>query len=66
MLEFQRQFVAGHFVTQEFMAHHDRSIARWELRDGNGKAQGDGISYAEYDERGRLSAVSGFFQVPGG
>jgi hypothetical protein len=66
MLEFHRQVPGGHFVTQEFMAHHDRSIARWEMRDGNGTAQGNGISYGEYDDRGRLIAMNGFYQVPGG
>src|SRR5687768_17475175 len=49
MNEFQRQMPGGHFVTRRFIAHHDRSIAFWDMCDANGTVVGDGISYGEYD-----------------
>lgn len=64
MLDFQRQVPGVHFVTEEFFAHHDRSAARWVMRDGDGRTLGHGISAGEY-ERGRLVAMTGFFDVPG-
>ena len=66
MQEFHRQVPGGHFVTVEFMAHHDRSIAKWEMRDGSDAVLGDGVSYGEYDEHGKLVAVNGFYRTPEG
>jgi len=65
MLEFHQQIPGGHFVTTEFMAHHDRSIAKWEMRDGNDTVIGDGVSYGEYDRHGKLVSMNGFFKPPG-
>lgn len=61
MLEFHQQIPGGHFVTRDFQAHHGRSIARWEMMNGQGERVGEGISYGEYDEAGRLTAMTGFF-----
>ncbi|MCA9604330.1 MAG: nuclear transport factor 2 family protein [Myxococcales bacterium] len=66
MLDFHRQIPGGHFVTTYFLAHHDRSVARWEMRAGDGSLLGDGMSYAEYRTDGRLTAMTGFFATPGG
>ena len=66
MLDFHKQIPGGHFVTKYFLAHHDRSIARWNMVDGAGTVLGDGISYGEYDQKGRLVAMSGFFETPNG
>ena len=62
MQGFHQQVPGGHFVTVEFMAHHDRSIAKWEMRDGNGAVLGDGVSYGEYDKHGKLVVMTGFFK----
>lgn len=64
MLDFHKQVPGGHFVTKYFRAHHDRSIAKWDLVDGSGNAIGDGISYAEYGSDGKLVAMTGFFEPP--
>ena len=61
MLEFHRQVPGGHFETSYFLAHHDRSIARWTMRGGDGAALGEGISYGEYDGD-KLVAMTGFFE----
>lgn len=63
MLDFDHQIPGGHFVTTQFLAHHDRSIAHWNMVDGNGQVIGEGTSYGEYDA-GRLTAMIGFFPTP--
>lgn len=64
MLEFHQQVPGGHFATVEFMAHHDRSIAKWEMRDASDAVLGDGVSYGEYDKHGKLVSMNGFFKTP--
>jgi len=61
---FHQQIPGGHFVTDEFMAHHGRSIAHWRMLAGDGSVQGTGTSYGEYDGHGKLVAMTGFFEVP--
>jgi SnoaL-like domain len=64
MLDFHRQVPGGHFETTYFLAHHDRSIARWNMRTGDGVVAAEGITYGEYDARGKLVTMTGFFDVP--
>jgi hypothetical protein len=64
MLEFHKQVPGGHFETTYFLAHHGRSIAKWNMMDGNGKKIGDGVSYGEYGSDGQLVAMTGFFDPP--
>jgi hypothetical protein len=64
MLAFHAQIPGAHFVTKYFLAHHERSIAKWNLVDGSGNVIGDGISYAEYGSDGKLVAMTGFFEAP--
>ena len=64
MQEFHEQVPGGYFVTVEFMAHHDRSLARWELHGADGAVLGDGTRYGEYDAHGKLVAMNGFFATP--
>jgi hypothetical protein len=64
MLRFHEQVPGGHFVTSYFLAHHDRSIAKWTMNDAAGNVVGEGVSYGEYNERGKLVAMTGFFDVP--
>lgn len=65
MASFHQQIPGGHFVTEQFFAHHGRSVARWKMVNGDGLPLGEGISYAEYDEQQRLVAMTGFFETPG-
>src|ERR1022692_4386181 len=65
MAAFHEQIPGGHFVTQQFFAHHRRSVARWQMASGDGTPLGEGISYAEYDEQHRLVTMTGFFEPPG-
>lgn len=64
MVDFHRQIPGGHFVMKDFSAHHGRSLAHWNLVDGQGVVRGDGVSYGEYGEQGKLAAMTGFFEVP--
>jgi hypothetical protein len=66
MLDFQQQIPGGHFLTEQFIEHHQRSIARWKMLNADAVAIGDGVSYAEYDAQGRLVAMTGFFEPPKG
>jgi hypothetical protein len=63
MLGFHQQVPGGHFETTYFLAHHDRSIAKWRMRSGDGTVVGEGVSYGEYDAHGKLSAMTGFFDT---
>ncbi len=64
MLGFHQQVPGGHFETVYFASHHDRSVARWNMRNGDNVVLSEGISYGEYDQRGKLVAMTGFFDVP--
>jgi len=64
MLDFHRQVPGAHFVTEYFLAHHERSIARWRMVRGDGRSLGEGTSYGEYDRDGKLLAMTGFFETP--
>lgn len=64
MLDFHRQIPGGHFVTTYFLAHNNKSIARWEMHSGENIMLGDGISYGEYNQDGKLVSMTGFFEPP--
>lgn len=64
MLDFHRQVPGGYFVTTYFQAHSGKSIAKWEMRNGENVVLGDGISYGEYNENGILVSMTGFFEPP--
>ncbi len=61
MVEFHQQIPGGHFRTTEFFAHHGRSVARWDMLGGDEQVLGHGISYGEYNQDGKLVAMTGFF-----
>ena len=65
MTRFHAQIPGAYFVTEQFFAHHGRSVARWKMLDENALQLGEGISYAEYDEQQRLVTMTGFFEPPG-
>ena len=65
MVEFHQQVPGGHFVTREFKAHHGRSVAHWNMVGGDGTVLGEGVSYGEYAEDGKVRIMTGFFDAPG-
>lgn len=64
MVEFHAGVPGGHFVTTEFRAHGDKSIALWNMVAGDGTVLGNGASYGEYDRDGRVKTMTGFFDTP--
>lgn len=64
MVEFHEQIPGGHFVTREFLAHHGRSLAHWNMVGGDGTVLGVGASFGEYAEDGKLITMNGFFEPP--
>lgn len=64
MADLQRQVPGVHFVTQRFIVHHGRSMAQWQMRDGVDRVVGEGVSFGEYAEDGRLRRMTGFFDLP--
>lgn len=63
MEAFQKQIPGAHFVTQAFMVHHARSIAHWHMVSAAGQKLGEGTSFGEYDDRGELRVMTGFFEA---
>jgi hypothetical protein len=63
MENFQQQVPGGHFVTTSFLAHHQKSIANWEMKTGENITVGTGTSYGEYDGQGKLISINGFFET---
>ncbi len=63
MENFHQQVPGGHFVTTYFLSHHQKSIANWEMRTQENVTIGTGISYGEYDDRGKLVSMNGFFEA---
>jgi hypothetical protein len=63
MLDFHRQIPGGHFVTTWFLAHHQCSIAKWEMRNGENIVIGEGISYGTYNDEQKLLSMTGFFKT---
>ena len=63
MLQFHQMLPGGHFVTTRYLAHNGQCIATWNLCDQQGRALGEGISYARYGESGKLDSMTGFFDV---
>jgi len=64
MREFQGQFPGASFRTTEFLTHNDQCIARWEMVGDGGKVLSTGTSHAIFAPSGKLSRMTGFFEVP--
>jgi hypothetical protein len=63
MHAFQQGFPGFSFAIVAVDAHHDRSLARWQLHDPDGTPVQDGISHAVHDATRRLTDIAGFFPI---
>lgn len=63
MLEFHKNIPGGYFNTRYFRSYNNKSIAKWDMLNGEDVVMGDGISYCEYSKNGKLSSMTGFFDV---
>jgi hypothetical protein len=61
MSEFQRNTPGGGFHTKNFEEHHEQSLAKWNMVNGEGNILGPGASFARYGVDGRLIQMTGFF-----
>jgi len=64
MMDFKKQIPGGHFVTTYFLSHSHKSIAKWEMRNGENVTLSEGISYGEHNQEGKLISETGFFEPP--
>lgn len=64
MAELQKNIPGVKFIVTDFKNHHDRSIAHWDMVDGNGNLIFPGASYGVYGADGRLTQMNGFFEPP--
>ncbi len=63
MLEFHNNVPGGYFNTTYFRTYDNKSITRWDMVTGDDIVVGDGISYCEYNDNGKLTVMTGFFDV---
>ena len=66
MSELHKNVPGVGFVTTDFKSHHDRSLTHWNMVDGKGNILSQGVSYGMYGTDGRLTQMTGFFELPGG
>ena len=64
MEEFHKQVPNGYFEIIDFLSHHDRSVAKWDMKNGKGEKIGDGYSFGEYNQNGKLIKMTGFYKLP--
>ncbi len=64
MAEFNEAVPGGHFVVTDFLTHSNKSIAKWEMKNGEEIVLSTGVSYGEYNDAGKLVAMTGFFEPP--
>ena len=64
MAEFQQSAPGGAFVATKFATHHDRALMHWNLVDDKQDLLAQGVSYFSYGADGRLTQMTGFFELP--
>lgn len=63
MLSFHNQIPGGYFQTTYFLAHSNKSVAKWEMKNDEDTVLFDGISYGEYNEKGKLTSTIAFYET---
>lgn len=61
MGQFQKEFLGCTFTITDFIIHHDRSLAHWEMISPDNEVVGNGSDFAFY-EKGKLKTISSFFK----
>ena len=60
---FHLQVPGGHFVTRKFASHHQRCMAHWNMVNRQGEVIGEGYSFGQYNATGKLTSMTGFYEV---
>lgn len=61
MAQFQKEFSDCIFTITDFMIHHDRSLAHWDMVNSDNEVVGNGSDFAFYAD-GKLKTISSFFK----
>ncbi len=61
--KFRAGMPGGTFKNHQFTDHHQQSLAGWMLYNANGSELQPGNSYAHFGDDGRITRVTGFFEV---
>lgn len=61
MTQFQKEFTGASFVITDFIVHHDRSLAHWNMVNSENEVVANGTDFATY-ENGKLKQITGFFK----
>ena len=64
MHSFHQQIPCGYFVTHHFASHHNYSMAQWKMHNGDGVEIGEGVSFGQYNDQGKLVSMTGFYDTP--
>lgn len=64
MQGFHQQIPGGYFVTQQFTSHHQHCMVQWKMYSGDGLELGEGTSFGQYNDQGKLVAMTGFYDTP--
>ena len=63
-IERSREKVPGaSFRNDKFLDHHDQGLSEWTMFDGTGAVVATGTSYARFGVDGRLTHMTGFFEL---
>lgn len=62
MAAFQQNVPGAHFRIRTVLAHHSRSLARWDLLGSDGSVLQAGTSVGTHADDGRLQTITGFFE----
>ncbi|MFV1985046.1 MAG: nuclear transport factor 2 family protein [Thiohalomonadales bacterium] len=63
MLDFHKNIPGGYFTTNYFLDYNSKSIAKWDMLNNENTVIGNGVSYCEYNDNGKLKTMTGFFDV---
>jgi len=61
MSQFQEEFIGASFVITDFIVHHGRSLAYWNMLNSENEVVVVGADFAIY-ENGKLKQITGFFK----
>jgi len=63
LVDFQKTFPGASFQTKNFITHHDRSLADWNMVAKDGSVILSGYSVGHYKAEGKLSEITGYGRV---
>ena len=61
--DFQKMYPRASFRNHKMIEHHDEALAEWTMYDKSGAAFLPGKSYARFGLDGRLTQLSGFWEL---